>query len=129
MPAQNRTRTTAASAGAASTHFEKVCRQQATHAVVEAPAQAKGTPSRSRKHRRRIREAQAAAVAAEAAVYDGRLEEEKTSGQRGEGVVYPLVVSTCGEEGDVKLGVGGDNSVAEALASFGENVHQVGSGG
>ena len=55
----------------------------------------------------------------------------ETSGQRGEGVVYPLVVSTCGEEGDVKLGVGGDNSDsssigAEALrAPFGENVHQV----
>ena len=42
----------------------------------------------------------------------------ETSGQRGEGVVYPLVVSTCGEEGDVKLGVGGDNSGAKALASL-----------
>ena len=49
----------------------------------------------------------------------------ETCGQRGEGVAYPLVVSTCGEEGDVKLGVGGDNSGAEALASLGENVHQV----
>ncbi len=49
----------------------------------------------------------------------------ETCGQRGEGVAYPLVVSTCGEEGDVKLGVGGDNSGAEALASLRENVHQV----
>ena len=42
----------------------------------------------------------------------------ETCGQRGEGVAYPLVVSTCGEEGDVKLGVGGDNSGAKALASI-----------
>jgi len=38
----------------------------------------------------------------------------ETCGQRGEGVAYPLVVSTCGEEGDVKLGVGGDNSGAKS---------------
>jgi hypothetical protein len=48
----------------------------------------------------------------------------ETSGERDEGVLHALVVATCGEEGDVKLGVGGDNGGAEALrALLGKNVY------
>ena len=42
----------------------------------------------------------------------------ETSGERDEGVLHALVVATCGEEGDVKLGVGGDNGGAEALRAL-----------
>ena len=54
--------------------------QQATQAGVEALAHAKGKTSWSRKRLRRIHEAKAAAVAAEAATWASLMEEEKEAG-------------------------------------------------
>ena len=54
--------------------------QQATHAGVTAPAQAKGKTPRSRRRQRSIREAKAAADAAEVATWASLLEEEMEAG-------------------------------------------------